>query len=39
METSHPEVGRDIAEKRMITESTRANMSKALDAFAHSWQA
>ncbi len=39
MESSHPEIGRDIAEKKMITDSTRANMTKALDAFRHSWQA
>jgi F-type H+/Na+-transporting ATPase subunit alpha len=39
MESSHPEIGRDIVEKRMITDSTRANMTKALDAFRHSWQA
>jgi F-type H+-transporting ATPase subunit alpha len=39
MEASHPEIGRDIAEKKMITDSTRASMSKALDAFRHSWQA
>jgi F-type H+-transporting ATPase subunit alpha len=39
MEASYPEIGRDIAEKKMITDSTRANMTKALDAFRHSWQA
>ena len=39
MEASHPEIGRDITEKRMITDSTRAAMAKALDAFRHSWQA
>ena len=39
MESSDPEIGRDIVEKRMITDSTRANMTKALDAFRHSWQA
>jgi proton translocating ATP synthase, F1 alpha subunit len=39
MESSHPEIGRDIVDKRMITDSTRANMMKALDAFRHSWQA
>ena len=39
MESSHPEIGRDIVEKKMITDSTRANMAKALDAFRHSWQA
>ncbi|HSL45856.1 MAG TPA: F0F1 ATP synthase subunit alpha [Anaerolineales bacterium] len=39
METSYPEIGRDITEKKMITDSNRASMVKALDAFRHSWQA
>ena len=39
MESSYPEIGRDITEKKMITDSTRASMVKALDAFRHSWQA
>jgi F-type H+-transporting ATPase subunit alpha len=39
MEASHPEIGRDITEKKMITDSTRADIAKALDAFRHSWQA
>jgi F-type H+/Na+-transporting ATPase subunit alpha len=39
MESSHPEVGRDIVEKKMITDTNRTNMAKALDAFRHSWQA
>jgi F-type H+-transporting ATPase subunit alpha len=39
MDSAYPEIGRDIAEKKMITDSTRANMMKALDAFLHSWQA
>jgi F-type H+-transporting ATPase subunit alpha len=39
MEASYPEIGRDIAEKKMITDSTRASMARALDAFRHSWQA
>jgi F-type H+-transporting ATPase subunit alpha len=39
METSYPEIGRDIREKKMITDSTRASMAKALDAFRHTWQA
>jgi F-type H+-transporting ATPase subunit alpha len=38
IESSHPEVGRDIVEKKMITDSNRQNMVKALDAFAQSWQ-
>jgi F-type H+-transporting ATPase subunit alpha len=39
MESSYPEIGRDITEKKMITDSTRTGMVKALDAFRHSWQA
>jgi F-type H+-transporting ATPase subunit alpha len=39
MDTSYPEIGRDITEKKMITDSTRASMAKALDAFRHTWQA
>ena len=38
MDSSYPEVGRDITEKKMITDSNRQNMIKALDAFQHSWQ-
>jgi F-type H+-transporting ATPase subunit alpha len=39
MEASYPEIGRDITEKKQITDSTRSAMAKALDAFRHSWQA
>ncbi|MGE5643694.1 MAG: F0F1 ATP synthase subunit alpha [Byssovorax cruenta] len=39
MESSYPELGRDITEKKAITDSTRGNLLKALDAFRHSWQA
>jgi F-type H+/Na+-transporting ATPase subunit alpha len=39
MESSHPEIGQDIVEKRSITDNIRANMTKALDAFRRSWQA
>jgi F-type H+-transporting ATPase subunit alpha len=39
MEASYPELGRDITEKKAITDSTRGNLLKALDAFRHSWQA
>jgi F-type H+-transporting ATPase subunit alpha len=39
MESSYPEIGRDLAEKKAITDSTRVNMIKALDAFRNSWQA
>jgi len=39
MDSSYPEVGRDITEKKMITDGNRQNMVKALDAFSHSWLA
>lgn len=39
MESSYPEIGRDIADKKMITESNRENLMKALDAFIRGWQA
>jgi F-type H+-transporting ATPase subunit alpha len=39
MESSYPELGRDVIEKKAITDSTRGNLLKALDAFRHSWQA
>ena len=39
IDSSFPEVGRDLVEKMMITDSTRQNLGRALDAFNHSWQA
>ncbi len=39
MEASYPEVGRDITEKKAITDSNRQSVVKALDAFLHTWQA
>jgi F-type H+-transporting ATPase subunit alpha len=39
MRTSYPEIGRDIVEKKAITDSNRPALTKALDAFRHSWQA
>ncbi len=39
MRTSYPEVGRDVVEKKTITDGNRPNMVKALNAFLHSWQA
>jgi F-type H+-transporting ATPase subunit alpha len=38
MNSSYPDVGRDLDEKKMITDGNRANLTKALDAFLHSWQ-
>jgi len=39
MESSYPEIGRDITEKKAITDNSRASMTRALDAFRRSWQA
>ncbi|MGZ9165538.1 MAG: F0F1 ATP synthase subunit alpha, partial [Anaerolineales bacterium] len=38
MDSSYPDVGKDIDEKKMITDTNRVNLTKALDAFLHSWQ-
>jgi F-type H+-transporting ATPase subunit alpha len=37
MESSHPEIGRDIAEKKMITPETEARLREALQAFSNTW--
>jgi hypothetical protein len=37
MEASYPEIVRDIAEKKAISDATRASLLKALDAFRSSW--
>jgi F-type H+-transporting ATPase subunit alpha len=39
VETSHPEIGRDITEKKAITDENREKLVKALDAFRTGWQA
>jgi F-type H+-transporting ATPase subunit alpha len=39
MEASHPEVLKDIVEKKAITDANRANLLKTLDAFRNTWQA
>jgi F-type H+/Na+-transporting ATPase subunit alpha len=39
MEASHPEVVKDIAEKKAISDAMRANLLKALSAFRNTWQA
>ena len=39
MESSHPEVGKDITNARMITDANRVSLTKALDAFRNTWQA
>jgi len=38
METSYPEVGKDIAEKKRITDENRANLKIALEEFISAWQ-
>lgn len=39
MEASHPEIVKDITEKKAITDSNRTNLVKALNAFRNTWQA
>lgn len=38
MDSSYPDVGRDLDEKKTITDGNRVNLTKALDTFLHSWQ-
>ena len=38
METSHPEIGKDIAEKKRMTDETQVALRAALDAFTNTWQ-
>ncbi|HSF80030.1 MAG TPA: F0F1 ATP synthase subunit alpha [Anaerolineales bacterium] len=38
METSHPEIGKDIAEKNRITEENESKLQAALTAFTNSWE-
>jgi F-type H+-transporting ATPase subunit alpha len=38
MDTSYPEIGKDIAEKKLISEQTEAKLKDALKAFGQSWQ-
>lgn len=37
MESSYPEIGRDIAEKKMITPETEKRLREALQAFSTTW--
>ena len=39
MEASYPELGKEITQKRTITDETREKLMKALDAFRIGWQA
>jgi F-type H+-transporting ATPase subunit alpha len=38
LETSFPEIGRDIAEKKRISDENQAHLRSALDAFSNTWQ-
>jgi F-type H+/Na+-transporting ATPase subunit alpha len=38
MESSHPEIGREIAEKKRLTEENEKRLREALDAFSVTWQ-
>jgi len=38
METSNPEIGKDIAEKKRISDETMPKLREALDAFNSTWQ-
>ena len=38
METSYPEIGRDIAEKKIITDENKDKLKAAIEAFNTSWQ-
>jgi F-type H+-transporting ATPase subunit alpha len=39
METSYPEIGKNITEKKTITDENREKLMKALDSFRTGWQA
>jgi F-type H+-transporting ATPase subunit alpha len=38
MESSHPEVGKDIAEKKRITEENEDDPRKSLETFNSTWR-
>jgi F-type H+-transporting ATPase subunit alpha len=38
LETTYPEIGRDILQQKRITDDTQARLLQALDAFATTWQ-
>ncbi len=39
MESSHPEIGKEIAEKKIITDANRERLMTALGAFRNTWKA
>jgi F-type H+-transporting ATPase subunit alpha len=38
METSHPKIGKDIADKKLITEENEVELRQALETFTSTWQ-
>jgi F-type H+-transporting ATPase subunit alpha len=38
MDASHPEIGKDITEKKVITPENEKKLREALTAFKSSWQ-
>jgi F-type H+-transporting ATPase subunit alpha len=38
LETSHPQIGKDISEKKLISEDTEKALVAALDTFSSTWQ-
>jgi hypothetical protein len=38
LEASYPEIGKDIAEKKRITDENMAKLRSAIDAFNSTWQ-
>jgi F-type H+-transporting ATPase subunit alpha len=39
METSYPEIGKDILNQKRITDETKEKLTKALEGFRAGWQA
>jgi hypothetical protein len=39
MESSYPEIGRDISQNKRITDENRESLKMALDTFRNTWQA
>ena len=39
METSHPEIGKEITEEKRISDETEAKLRQALETFKNTWQA
>ena len=39
MESSHPEIGKEIAEKKIITDANRERLMTALNTFRNTWKA